>query len=85
MCSHAVARGSGGILPRKIFDKNGAIWCNLGRPKVCYYQPKINNFKGKNEQENLIAILPSKINLDEHVSTKVNTFRIYKGVLGGGG
>ena len=24
---------SGGMLPREIFDKNGAIWCNLGVPK----------------------------------------------------
>ena len=44
---------------------------------------KINNFKGKNPQEDLFAIFLSQINLDEHVSTKINTFRIYKG--GGGG
>ena len=40
---------------------------------------KINNFKEKNQQENLIAIFLSQINLDEHVSTKKNTFIIYKG------
>ena len=71
--------GSGGIVPRKIFDKNGVIWFNLGRPKVCYYQSKINSFKGKNQQENLIAIVLFQINLDENVSMKINTFRIYKG------
>ena len=64
------------MLPRKIFDKNGVFWYNLGRPKVCYYQPK-------NQQENLIAIFLSQINVDEHVSMKINTFRIYKGGLGG--
>ena len=53
-----------------------------GRPKVCYYQPKNNNFKGKNQQENLIAIFLSQLNLDEHVSTIINTFKIYKGGLG---
>ena len=65
--------------PPKIFDKNGVIWCNLGRSKVCYYNLKINNFKEKNQQENLIAIYLSQINLHKHVSTKINTFRIYQG------
>ena len=63
------------MFPLKIFDINGVIWCNVGRPKVCYYQPK-------NQQENFITIFLSHINLDEHVSTKINTFRIYKGGLG---
>ena len=67
------------MLPRKIFDKNGVIW---GVPKYVITNLKINNFKGKNQQENLIAILLSQINLDEHVSAKINPFRIYKG--GGG-
>ena len=43
----------GGMLPRKIFDKNGVIWCNLGRPKVCYYHLKLNNFKGKKSTRKL--------------------------------
>ena len=69
------------MLPRKFFDQNGAIW---GAPKVCYYQPKNEQFEGKKtQQENLIARSLSPINLDEHVTTKINTFRIYKGVLGG--
>ena len=42
----------------------------------------MNIFKETNQQENLIAIVLSQVNLDEHVSTKINTFRIYKG--GGG-
>ena len=38
----------------------------------------------KNQQDNVIAIIKiSQNNLDEHSSTKVNTFRIYRG--GGGG
>ena len=68
--------------PRKIFDKIGVIWCNLGHPKVCYYSLKINKLKGKNQQENLIAIFLSQLNLDGHVSRKVNPFRIYKEGLG---
>ena len=44
---------------------------------------KFNNCKGKNSKYNLIATFLSPINLDEHVSTKINTFRIYKGGLGG--
>ena len=71
------------MLPRKFFEKNGVIrqiWCNLGRPKVCYYQPKNQQFEGKKiNKKTFIAIFLSQINLDEHVSTKTNTFRIYKG------
>ena len=35
-----------------------------------------------NQQENLIAIFLSEFNVDEHVSTKINTFKIYMGVWG---
>ena len=66
------------MFPLKIFDKNGVIWCNLGRPKVCITNLKINNLKGKNRQENLIAIFLSQINENEHVSAKINTIRVYK-------
>ena len=70
------------MLSRKFFDKNGVIWCNLGCPKVCYYQPKKKQqFKGKNQEENLIAIFLSQISLDEHVSRKINKFE-FKGGLG---
>ena len=71
------------MLPWKKMTKmvwSGAIW---GVPKYVITDLKINNFKEKNQQENLIAIDLSPINLDEHVSTKINTFRIYKGDLGG--
>ena len=37
-------RGSGGMLPRKFFDKNGAIWCILSVPKVVIINLKINIF-----------------------------------------
>ena len=67
------------MLPPNFFDKNGVIWCNLGCPKVCYYQPKNQQFSGKNQKENLIAIFLSQINLDKHVSMKINEFRIYQG------
>ena len=36
------------------------------------------------QQENLIVIFLSQINLDEYISTKINTFRIYKGDQGVG-
>ena len=78
LCIHAVARGVRGYVPPEIFGKNGVILCNLGRSKVCITNLKSNNFQGKNQQENLIAIFLSQINVDEHVSTKINTFRIYK-------
>ena len=71
------------MLPRKIFDKNDVIWCNLGaRPKYVTTNLKINNFKEKNQQENLIAIFQSQINLHKHVSRNRNTFRIDHGGLG---
>ena len=38
---------SGGMLPRENFDKNGAIWCNLGVPKYAITKLKINIFKVK--------------------------------------
>ena len=39
----------------------------------------MNNFKGKYQEEYLIAIFLSESNLDEHVRTRINTFGIYKG------
>ena len=46
---------------------------------------KIDNSKEKNQQEHLFAIFLSQINLNEHVSTKINRFRIYRGGGGSGG
>ena len=37
--------GSGGMHPLENFDKNGAIWCNLGVPKYVITILKSNNFK----------------------------------------
>ena len=37
--------GSGGMLPRENFDKNGAIWCDVGVPKYVITNRKTNNFK----------------------------------------
>ena len=62
--------------------RSGAIW---GVRKYVITNLKINNFKEKNQQENLIAILPSQINLHKHVSAKINILRIYQGVGGGAG
>ena len=35
------------------------------------------------QQESIIGIFLSQLNLDEHVSIKINTFRIDKGGVGG--
>ena len=64
------------------FHKSGVMWCNLGVTKYVITNLKINNFKGKNPQENLIAIFLSQINLDKHVSAKIDTFRMDKEGLG---
>ena len=37
--------GSGGMLLRENFDKNGAIWFNLGVLKYAITKLKIRNFK----------------------------------------
>ena len=68
------------MLPRIFFGKNVVIWCV---PKYVIGKLKINNFKEKHPQESLIAIFLSQINVDGHVSTKINTFRIDKGGSGG--
>ena len=50
-------RGSGGMLPRENFDKNGAIWCNLGVPKNVITILKSTILRLLNQQQqNLIAI-----------------------------
>ena len=72
------------MLPRKKIDKNGVIWCNLGASQSMLLPTlKSTILREKNEQENLIGIFLSQINLDERVSMKINTSRIYKGGLGG--
>ena len=62
-------------------------WCDLVQsgcaPKYVITHLKINNFKEKIKKENLIALFLSQTNPDKHLSTKVNTFRIFKGGLGG--
>ena len=68
MSTYTVARGGGGgsrcMLSREFFDKNGVIWSNLSVPKYVITKLKINNFKGKNQHENLIDIFLSQTNLD---------------------
>ena len=51
------------MLPRENFDKNGAIWCNLGVPKYAITKLKINIFKVNK------CIFP-EVNLDVHVIRK---------------
>ena len=61
-----VLGGSGDMLPREEFEKNGAIWCNLGVPKSAITKLKFNNFKvyKSTTTQKLIAIFPPAINLD---------------------
>ena len=69
------------MLPRKNFDKNGAIWCILSVPKLVIINIK-NNIFFYNQQPKFCAIFISKINPDAHFGTKINTFTFYKGGLG---
>ena len=83
MCSFTVARGvSRGMLPRKISEKNGVFWCNLGRPKVCYYQPKNQEFKGEKINKKHNCHISLSDSLDEHASTKIDRFGNYTGTWG---
>ena len=76
------------MLPRENFDKNGAIWCNLGVPKYAITKLKISNFKVNKsinqQQQKIIATLFHEVISRCTCYTKKNTFRIYKGGLGGG-
>ena len=72
------------MLPRKKNDKNGVIWRNLGASqKYVITNLKSTILREKSQQENLIGIFFSQINLDEHVSPKTNTFRNVQGGSGG--
>ena len=56
------------MLARKKFDKNGAIWCNLGVPKYAITKLKINNFKViKSITTKVNCHFFPEINLDIHV------------------
>ena len=70
------------MLPRKIFDKIGAIWCILSVLKLVI-NLKINIFLIITQQPKFCATFFSKINPDAHFGTKKNTFTFYKGDLGG--
>ena len=70
MCSHTVAGGGGGrgpgaCSPDFFFCKNGSIWASQSMLKI----KKDYTFKDYKRTTNLIAIVFSQINLDEHVST----------------
>ena len=69
------------MLPRKKLTKmarSGAMW---GVPEYAITKLKIQQ-RTKSQPKNLIAIFLSQLNLDEHVSTKINTSMITKGGLG---
>ena len=75
MCANTVARGSGpGHAPPNFFLTK---WFDLVQSRGIF-KYVITNLKStiKNQQENLIGIFLSQINLDEHVRMRINTFRI---------
>ena len=56
------------MLPRENFDKNSAIWCNLGVPKYAITKLKISNFKvNKTTTKVNCHIFFPEANLDVHV------------------
>ena len=81
MLNITCARGSEGMLPLKIFDKNGAILCILSLPKSVIINLKINIFLITNNP-NFVQYFFSKINPDAPFGTNINTFTFYKGVVG---
>ena len=73
------------MLPRKNFDKNGAIWFILSVPKLVIINLKNQLFFFINQHPKLCAKFFSKINPDTHFGTKINTFTIKEDGGGGGG
>ena len=82
MLAHTCARGVRGMLPLKMFDKNGAIWCILSAPKYVIINLKINNFLDNKSTTQICAIFFSKINPNAYNNTKINTFTFYRGMWG---
>ena len=63
--------GPGACSPRENFDKNLAVWCNLGVPKYVITILKIKFLRLLNQQQqNLIAIFFSQINVHMHAIRK---------------
>ena len=71
------------MLPSENFDKNGAIWCNVGVPKyvITNQKPTISRLLYQ-QQQNIIAICFTPINFQMCILWKINTFIIDKGVWG---
>ena len=77
--------GLGGMLPRENFDKNGAIWCNLGSKYVITIL-KINNFKvTKSTTTEFNCHNFSPTNLDVHAILNLLDLELKRGSGGGGG
>ena len=75
--------GSGGMLSLENFDKNSAIWCNLGIPKYVITILKINNFKvtkSTTTEFNCYIFFPT--NIDVHAIVKLFNFELKRGVWG---
>ena len=72
--------GSGGMLPREKFDKNSAIWCNLGMPKYVITILKINKFKvTKSTTTEFNCHIFSPTNIDVHAILKLFDLELKRG------
>ena len=75
--------GGSGMLPWENFDKNSAIWCNLGIPKYVITILKINNFKAtKSTTTEFNCHIFSPTNIDVHAILKLFDFKLKRGVWG---
>ena len=70
------------MLPRENFDKNSAIWCNLGIPKYVITILKINDFKvSKSTTTKFNCHIFSPTNIDVHVILKLFDLELKRGAI----
>ena len=71
------------MFPSENFDKNSAIWCNLGIPKYVISILKINNFKvTKSTTTEINCHIFSPTNIDVHAILKLCYLELKRGVGG---
>ena len=73
------------MLPQENFDKNSAVWCNLGIPKYVITVLKINFIKvTKSTTTELNCHIFSPTNIEVHAILKLFDLELKRGGLGGG-
>ena len=71
------------MLTRENFDKNGAIWCNLGVPKYAITKLKLSNSKvNKSTTTKVNCHIFPEVYLDVHVIRKQIHLEFTRGVWG---